>query len=280
MIKQQLINQIGFTTQTFIKHINDKSISVEELIEWASNQDFKWVELRDPQVKLTKKYLKKIKSFAEQLGININYAWDGTNILNPEDEPLIIKGIGNAAVFGKGSMSRILIAPSNIMGESNKLGYSSDELLKITKTIAGYNKVAAEYGVALVYENSCEPLFGDEVSYFGMADILKESPDMKITFDSANCMNKDNTRLISNENEVISFCRRFCSQIPYMHVKSTENSILKSNLLLKADLNILNILKILNDNALVCVELPSESDLELCKSKIIEGKNLLIENLT
>ena len=279
MKKQQLINQIGFTTQTFVNFIEDKSISVKDLIEWAADQGFKWVEVRDPQIKMSKEYLKIIKNQAEHLGIRIHYAWDGTNILNADHEYSIRKGIENAEIFGKDTMSRIVIAPSNITEEESKLGYSADEFLQVSKTISKYNKIAASHGVTLVYENSVEPILGDKKLYFGMTEIMKENPEMKITFDPANSMCKDNARVPAKEGQVVSFSKNYSNQIPYIHIKSTEGNILQSNLLLKADFDILEILSILNDSTLACVELPPETDLRLCKEKVINAKNMLIQNL-
>src|SRR5690348_5376857 len=137
---------IGITTQTFMNQLIRNEISTEEIIRWASKQGFSWVEVRDRDVGFGKPYLEEISGLAKSLGVKLHYAWDGGNLLKPDDEGLFSKGIENACVFGKGTLSRITIATSNIADIPSKKGYTEEEFNEICSKIQKYHSIAREKG--------------------------------------------------------------------------------------------------------------------------------------
>lgn len=278
---------IGFTTNMFMNSLNRGEVRLKDLLIWGKECGFSWLEIRDPYLSMTKEELSIIKYLGEQLNLELHYAWDTNDLLDPKDEEFY-RAIENATVFGKGVHCRIVISPEQFINNKNKLGYSEEELYKIIDKANEYIEISKEKDVVLCFENSFEPIIGDSKSYFGIIDILEKCKDMKTTFDPGNFTNKAQTRVRPSNEELIRYIEKYNKFIPYIHVKNTTNNILQSSIIEKGDFDLKEIFSELTKlkDKLICIELPSQSSFKLmqemikdsitylCKEHIIEKSSI------
>jgi Sugar phosphate isomerases/epimerases len=266
---------LGFTTQTFMKLIETNAMSTGEALKWAAACGFSWVEVRDPFIGFSKKYISDLIGLGDSLGLKLHYAWDTCNLLDAGNADILEKGLNNAAVFGEGTFSRVTIAYQNIIDIPWKLGYTKEEFDKLRIAIKKCIHMADAKGIKIVFENGGEPLYGDQAGYYGIGELLDEIPDMKLAFDPANLLNKQETRAVPRWDEVIEFSCKFKDQIPYMHVKATKDNILLDNLILDGDIDYHGLMGCVRDGTMICLELPSISDKELCMKNVLDAMHLL-----
>jgi sugar phosphate isomerase/epimerase len=267
---------IGFTTNMFINSLNNREVKLEDLMIWGKKNGFSWVEIRDPYIDMTKEELCNIKDLGEKLNLNLHYAWDTTDLLNPKDEEFY-RAIENAVVFGKGVHCRVVISPEQFKNDKNKIGYSEEELDKIIVKVQEYTKISKDKDVVLCFENSFEPLNGDSKSYFGIIDILEKCKEIKTTFDPGNFTNKGQTRAIPSNEELIRYAEKYNQYIPYIHVKNTINNILQSSIINNGDFDLKEIFNQLTklNNKLICIELPCQTNYKLMQEMILDSINYL-----
>ena len=268
-------DSLGLTTKTFMKLIDKKVISHEEILQWAADKGFKWIEVRDNDAGMDKARLEGLLSLAKEHGLRLHYAWDGGDLLTEEDEILFRKGIMNAAVFGSGTCSRITLSVNSFKVGNFKRGYSKEEFDRLCNVILRYEKIAAEHYITIVYENAYESVEGDGKTFFGMRELMNAVPGMKITFDPGNFMNKEQVKTTYRWAEVRDFYMEFKSRIPYIHLKSTKNNVLIEKLAIDGDIDYSILFENSSPIDLFCIELPGIEDLEQCKANIEEAYSLI-----
>jgi sugar phosphate isomerase/epimerase len=269
------MTMIGFTTRTFRPCITRGDVSLGDIVRWAAGERFALVEVRDGNISLSDKELGDLKTTAESAGLPLHYAWDGTNILDPEDATLFQRGVANGARFGPGTFIRITIAGRVIRDSETARGYSRAELPMLTTGIQRYIEIAARRGVRLVFENSHEPLTAASRGETGIRELLAAVPGMEMTFDPGNFMDRKVNRSYSGAAEVKRFYRENERRIPYVHVKMTRNNTVEPTLVEDGDLDPGFFRGILADGKLLCIELPEVDDAETGKRRILDSRRIL-----
>lgn len=67
---------LGLASNTYKKILEKKEITMRELLTWAAGRGFSWLEVRDPDVLMTKEELLDLKNLAEKLDMRLHYSWD------------------------------------------------------------------------------------------------------------------------------------------------------------------------------------------------------------
>ncbi|MEI8205759.1 MAG: TIM barrel protein [Kiritimatiellales bacterium] len=241
---------------------------MSELFKWGVKQGFNWVEVRDFELNFSETELLTIKTAAKRCGLRVHYAWDTTSVYKIEDRERILKGICNAALFGSGTCSRIVIAPELMNPAAGKSGYSVAEFQVLTKNIREYVQYANERGVTLVFENSLEPIDTFEA-------LLENLPDMRMTFDTANTFNEANTGATLSWPQLKAFTARRKEQIPYVHLKSFKDGVTQSELLPDGKVPLKELMSLLDPTAWLCVGLPSNDQLSSGLERVANGLRLV-----
>lgn len=260
---------IGFTTMTFKPALLAGEIRHSELFAWAAEQGFGWVEVRDFELDFSQEQLQTIMDAATACGLRPHYAWDTTSLFPEEDQARIRRGIDNAALFGEGTCSRIVIAPELM---ANQTGYTAEEFQALEKHIREAVTYAMERGVTLVFENSQETLDGFEA-------FLEAVPEMRMTLDTANTFNDENTGEALVWPAFREFIIRRKGQIPYVHLKSSREGKTVPDLLENGDVPLAELFPLLQASAWLCVELPTEGTLASTFKRVQTGKKLVSQFL-
>lgn len=265
---------LGFTTNMFA----NTGMKIEDVIRWAEENGFSWAEVRDPNVKMSDSELINIKKLAVELNMELHYAWDSLDLLNFNEEEFY-KGVSNAKIFGKGTYSRVVIAPNQIKNVAGKKGYTKEEYLKIIDVMNKCITYSEREGIELCFENAFEPVNGDKSSFYGMSELLDGCKPMKSTFDAGNFMNKNQTRVNPSQEELIQYIRKYHKQLPYIHIKLTRNNEIIPTLEGNVDFDIKQIFDefTVNPKANICLELPGQNDENVIKDNILKSINYLIE---
>lgn len=248
---------LGLASNTYKKILEKKEITMRELLTWAAGRGFSWLEVRDPDVLMTKEELLDLKNLAEKLDMRLHYSWDNEDLF--VELPAFEKGMENAAVLGEGTCCRVLLASNAVKG---KKGYSKEEIEKLVPIIKKYVRQADKLGITLCFENSMEPIKGDGKEYYGMTELLEMCDGMCSTFDAANFTNQ--TTLVNpDEEELAAYYQTFSERIPYFHMKVTRKHELLDALETEADFDVFRLLDLFsqNEKMLVALEIPQQPDL-------------------
>lgn len=253
---------LGLATNSFLPALSQKQITLEGLFRWAAQKGFSWIELRDPDVSMDSEKLSSLKALADSLSLRVHYAWNNPD-LTREDRSFE-RGIRNAAVFGRGTCCRVVLAPGAIKGKKR---YDPQDLAEICGRACEYGDLARRDGVTLCFENSMEPL--EE-----MEKILLQCPNVRTALDAANFTSRD-TAVRPEQEELLGYIRRRTAQIPYYHMKMTRQHEVLPSIEADGDFDVFAVIDALSANrdVLVCLELPPAdhlSEIQLHVERSIE----------
>lgn len=268
-------SKIGFTSKTFASVVADGSHTLEDVVRWGAENGFGWIELRDSEADLPLGSCEQLAAAAVRSGMVLNYAWDGTNVLDPADKGLFERGIARAKVFGRGVLSRITIAGALIKGRTGSAGYTLDELEKLSAILPAYIRAGNDAGVGLVFENSHEPLHGDGRSFCGVQELLNRVPAMRLTFDPANALKESSVRARFSWGDMVDFYERNRGRIPYAHLKSIRDGEYLDELQVCEESQEECLRLIMEGCSNVCLELPQQDDWSRCAHVLTEARVLL-----
>jgi sugar phosphate isomerase/epimerase len=268
-------SKIGFTSKTFAPFLARGLCSLDDLVRWAAEIGFDWMELRDSRADSEPKELERLKRVAAQSGLLLHYAWDGTNVLDRGDRELFTRGLAKAGIFGEGVYSRITIAGKVIKDSKLKVGYSRGEYDEICRILAVYIREAAAAGVSLVFENSHEPIVGDGATYWGIQELLDGVPSMRLAFDPANALNEAGVHMRLGWSDMLAFYRKNGGRIPYSHIKSIRGGKILHELMITETAERECLRCIMREVAYGCLELPEFENFDLCRETLIGARRAL-----
>lgn len=263
-------NGFGLTTAVLLPFFNDLLDDTLKTIEWAKNNGFSWVEVRDKNVELSKSDADKIRNFANKLGIRIHYAWDSNDMLKPGNDALFKKAIGNAAVFGKDTVARLTFANSVFLDNPKACGFTQKQADLICEKVISYNRFALASGVIPCYENAFESLYnvGEEK---GMEHFLDRIGFMKITYDMGNALNKAAGAVYASPKETEDFYIKYKNRANYVHFKTTVDGVMQPKMVMDGDVNFEKYFSLMPCDAWLCVEIPASETEAQTKENIIDA---------
>ena len=246
--------QWGFTTCNFLSAIPVSLESSLQFIDYAKEQGYSWIELRDSDASLTKDECRKIADHAEQNGIEITYSVQ-RGLLALDFKRVVKRGFENSKFFKGPRVLRVLA-----LREQHPLGWTEAEFKDAVDMANQASSLAGSARFRLMIENANVVLNGQAHGCFGLAKLLDTiSPTIELQLDTANIFT--GPAEVSPE-EAEAFIRKYASRISYVHIKSakemTAQPVLNEN-----PLQIETILDILTEDGeslKAAIELSSKSD--------------------
>jgi len=263
-------NGFGLTTAVLLPFFNDLLEDTLKTIEWAKDNGFSWVEVRDKNVEFTRCDVEKIRNFANKLGVRIHYAWDSNDMLKPGNDAVFKRAIGNAAVFGNDTVARLTFAGSVFSENPKATGFTERQADLICEKIISYNRLAKASNVIPCYENAWESLYsiGNEK---GVEHFLSRLGFMKMTFDMGNALNKAAGAIYCSPKEAEDFYDKFKTKAPYIHFKTTIDGVMQPKMVVDGDVNFEKYFSMMPEDAWLCVEIPASETETQTKDNIIDA---------
>ena len=266
---------VGLTTKTFSKVIKSGAITLEGVIRWAAANGFGWVELRDSRLVLEDVDLRKLGSIASDSGLPLQYAWDGTNLLADSSHSLFARGLSKASQLPGARFCRVTIAGQVFKEDPARLGYTLDEAYRISCEVAREVRAAARYGIALVFENSHEPLRGDGAQCLGIRELLLQIHDMNLAFDPANFLSLKPPLRAPGWETLRSFYDEFSRRIPYVHLKSAGPGGFLPTMEIRSEREAACVYRMYREGKLICIELPEVDDVDTGARNILAAREAI-----
>jgi fumarylacetoacetate (FAA) hydrolase family protein len=132
----------------------------KKLIDFARDQGFCWIEIRDPKATLTLNECKQIAKYAKEKKIEAAYAIH-VGLLDSNFSEVFSRGPPNADVFEGPRTIRSLACGNEIRKDPKKKAWNSSELEKLVQAANQAANQAKTMGVTFVLENALEPIKGD-----------------------------------------------------------------------------------------------------------------------
>lgn len=213
--------KLGFTTQNFAEVAPVSLANAKQSIDYAAEQGFSWLELRDPDAILTLEESKEIAAYAREKKVEVAYAIQ-KGLLDDDFWDTFEKGVRNAAVFEGPKTFRSLAGGQEFNANTEKKGWNEAELLQIVTYADSAAAIAGEMDLQFVIENGTEPLYGKEGQYFGFADIFERAGNqLGWQFDTANPFSV--SRVHPAADSVTAYLRDNVHNLYYIHLKSAQN---------------------------------------------------------
>jgi sugar phosphate isomerase/epimerase len=212
--------KIGFTTVNFIKALPVTVQNMKTLVDFASDQGYAWIELRDPNAVLSLNECKQIASYARGKKIEVAYAM-GVGLMDANFGEAYSRGLANAAVFEGPQTIRTSCAGNEFNIDPKKTAWTLNELNTL---VAMANKAANQaktLGLKYVTENAFEVVKGDGLTSFGFTEFLANAnPNVGLEFDTGNfhCV----ARTWTKPADAQAFLEKYMSKLAYIHLKTSN----------------------------------------------------------
>ncbi len=210
--------KLGFTTQNFQKAMPLSVENISELMKYASDAGFSFIEIRDDLAKLTTDECRILAENAKKLNLGIIYEIQ-KNLLDSGYFEIFNRGLDNALQFSSPVILRSMISKSEFAGDPDKKGWTKDELTKITRIADSCCMIAESRNARFLIENFDESFFGDGDTYFGISDFFVNTTKVGLQFDMSNPFRKS-ARVRSNPEEVSRYLSSLGSRWVSSHLKT------------------------------------------------------------
>jgi sugar phosphate isomerase/epimerase len=212
--------KMGFLNVNFIKQWPLGIESAKKVIDFASDQGFSWIELRDPFASLTLAQAKELATYAKQRDIEIAYAMN-IGLLDPNFWEVFSRGLANAAVFDGPRTIRTAGPGLEFANNEKKTHWTFAELQKAVETANQAANMAKALGLQYVAENGVETIKGDGVSTFGTVELFANvNSNVGFQLDTGNffCVSRTWTKPADAQ----AFIEKYASRMGYMHLKTSS----------------------------------------------------------
>lgn len=255
--------RLGFSTQNFLKCLPVDVKNLEVIINYAAQEGYTFIELRDSEASLSLNDCKKLAKIAESKEIEIIYEIN-TNILAPDFLSIFKKGLENTGVFHDKGIIRTLISNTEFASDIKKKGWNEQELNQIVALADSCGKSAEENNIKFIVENANEAFFGKDKVYYGFADFFDKTKKIGLQFDTANPF-QNTSREKSDPKQVEAYLTKIAERWVTTHLKSGKDSIFQP-VLDDNPLDLETVLSLMSVNNIpyVAFELASMPDKQTC----------------
>ena len=215
--------KLGFSTQNFLKCLPHDVKNLTEIIHFASNEGYEFIELRDPDASLSLKDCTELGNIAELVGIDVLYEINA-NLLAPGFFTIFNKGVENTKAFPGEGIIRTIVSNTEFTEDESKKGWTGDELKQLVEIAEKAGKIAHENNLKFIVENGNESFFGKGYEYYGFTDFINKTKNIGIQFDTANPFQNASRHKASPlevENYLISIADKWVTT----HLKSGKDGV-------------------------------------------------------
>jgi sugar phosphate isomerase/epimerase len=197
--------------------------NLEEIIKYAANEGYVFIELRDSKADLSSEDCKKLAEVAESNNIEVIYEIN-TNILAPDFISVFTKALENTSAFPDPGIIRTIISTSEFASDENKKGWTAQELNRIVELADSCGKLAREQNLRFIVENANEAFFGKDTLYYGFADFFDRTKNIGLQFDTANPF-QNASRAKSDPDDVEKYLSAVSNRWLTTHLKSGKDGV-------------------------------------------------------
>ena len=211
--------KMGFLNVNFIKQWPLGVESAKKVIDFANEQGFVWIELRDPFATLTLAQAKELAVYAKQRDIEVAYAMN-IGLLDPNFMEVFSRGLANAAVFDGPRTIRTAGPGLEFANDPKKTAWTYWELQKAMGIANQAANMAKSLGLQYVVENGVEVIKGDASSYGTVELFAGFNSNVGFQLDTGNffCV----SRVWTKPAEAQAFIEKYASRMGYMHLKTSS----------------------------------------------------------
>jgi len=212
--------KVGFTTWNFSSVLPVTLESTNKLIDFASDQGFTWIELRDPNAVLTLDECKKIADYAKSKQIGVAYAM-AVGLMDANFKEVFSRGLANAAVFEGPRTARASCGGNEFNLDPKKTAWTLAELNTLVTAANKAANQAKAMGLKYATENANEVIKGDGVTSFGITEFFANvNSNVGLQFDTGNfhCV----SRVWTKPEDARAFLEKYIGKLAYIHLKSSS----------------------------------------------------------
>jgi len=214
---------MGFTTVNFSKVLPPNVVNIKQILDFASRKGFAFIEIRDPNAKLTLSECEDLTTYAKQKGVEVIYAI-ASGLLNPNYWETFSRAIANASIFKGPKIVRTGASGVEFLNDEGKQYWTATEFAMIVKNANKAANIAKMFGLQLLIENGLEGLQGDGETTFGTTELFGSNgvnENVGLQLDVANFF--CTSRVPSKPGDVNTFVANNVSKIGYTHLKTSKD---------------------------------------------------------
>ena len=211
--------KIGFLNVNFIKQWPLGVESAKKVIDFAKEQGYSWIEIRDPMATLTLAQSKELAVYAKQRDVEVAYAMN-IGLLDPNFMEVFSRGLANAAVFDGPRTIRTAGPGLEFANDPKKTTWSYWELQKAIGIANQAGNMAKMFGLQYVVENGVEAIKGDASSYGTVELFAGFNSNVGFQLDTGNffCV----SRVWTKPADAQAFVEKYADRMGYMHLKTSS----------------------------------------------------------
>jgi len=215
--------KLGFTTANFSKVLPLAPVNIKKMLDFASEQSFVFIEIRDPHAKLTLEECKDLSFYANQKGIEVVYAM-GCGLLDTNYWEIFSRGIANASAFTGLKVVRTGTTGVEMLNDGKKKYWTSTEFSTLIQTANLAGNTAKMFGLQFLVENAREGFQGDGITTFGTTEFFGSkgvNENVGLQLDVANFF--CTSRAPGEPTDVNAFVAANVEKVSYTHLKTSKD---------------------------------------------------------
>jgi sugar phosphate isomerase/epimerase len=267
--------KFGFCTQIFLKPLPPSVANMKKIIDFAEEQGYSWIELRDAGADLTFDECKQIAAYARSKKIEVGYAM-GAGLQDSNFWELFGKSVGNASLFDGPRTVRTAFAGEDFLKDEKKKAWTLQEASRVIDIANQAANQAKAFGLTHVVENGRETLKGDGVTSFGTTEIFANvNSNLGLQSDVANFFTS--SRTLPKPEDAKAFLERFGKKLRYIHLKTSTKEHKTTPVLTDSELDFDFVFSILTKNKVpyVAIEIDGQATFEQCANNLKQSVEYL-----
>ena len=212
--------KLGLSTQDFQLAMPFNVDNVSQIIQFASDEGFQFIEIRDVLAKLSSDECKAIARVAAKNKIDVIYVFN-KNPLDTGYFKVFERALANTLLFPGPGILRTLAAKSEFDADPLKKGWNKEELKRLMGILDSSIAICKSKNVQFVIENFNEAFFGNDSTYMGMADLLANEKELLFQLDIGNLFRKT-SRVTPDPEMVIKYLPSLGNRWVITHLKTIQ----------------------------------------------------------
>jgi sugar phosphate isomerase/epimerase len=176
--------KLGFSTQNFLACMPVDAENLTTLLDFAADEGYAFIELRDPAADLSMEVCRVLASYAREKNVEVIYEIH-KDMFSPDFKEVFDRALVKTTAFGKPGILRSIMSWSEFTADRDKTGWTDTELDHLAALADECAAEAKEQNVQFVLENIIEPWFGNDGGH-GLADLFQKTGGIGLQFDTAN----------------------------------------------------------------------------------------------
>lgn len=269
--------KIGILANNFIKPLPLTKDNMKKIMDWASDNGFSWVEIRDPKATLTYAECEELAAYAVSKKLEVIYALN-IGLLDPQFNEVFYRGCANAALFAAHgpNIIRTSLPGPEFLADPKKTTWTKEEFEKLLAIANNAANVAKLVGLQFVLEHAAEAMQGDGTSTFGMVDLqTKGNSNIGSQYDTANFFAVSRAPLTPEAAK--GYFEKYANKTYYVHLKTSNKEHKVTNVISDNELDFAAIFDILAKAKVnyLAIEIPQQAKFEDCANNLLKSADYL-----